>query len=271
MVVFQAIVAVASVEGCKQAKLVEYPKPSMDTLRKWAPVNIFFCLMLFTGMASLQFNSVPIVTVFKNVTNIVTAIGDYFLFQNKSEGLVIAAFSVMLFGALAAAWNDIEITSLGLFWMVANCLSSSGYVLYMKHATNSVKLPKFGMVMVNNLLCMAFLLPVAFVRGEISIFLETDSMHTASFFMKNIFAGGVGFFLNFASLNCVAATGPSTYAMVGALNKVPVSILGYFLFDNVVSAEAWFFIAISLCGGFLYSYAKIRTIRQEAEDRQEAK
>ena len=242
---------------------IEYPPINVDTAKQWAPVNLFFCGMLFTGMASLQTNSVPMVTVFKNITNVMTTAGDYFLFGNKPEMLVGAAFGVMLLGAVAAAWNDISVTTTGLFWMLANCVCTSGYVLYMKFATQHVKLSKFGMVLINNVLCTVFLLPVALVMGQVNLVSETPQLHTIDYAFKNLFAGFVGFFLNFASLNCVQATGPTTYAILGSLNKVPVAFLGYALFDSVIDSETWCYIAVSLCGGFLYSYAKIQTSRSK--------
>jgi GDP-mannose transporter len=247
------------VEVCRLLEFVEYPPLTRQTAREWAPVNIFFCLMLFTGMSSLETNSVPMVTVFKNVTNIITAAGDLFFFGGRPEPLALAAFAVMLLGAVAAARNDMYVTTTGLFWMVANCMSTSGYVLYMKFATKHIKMSKFGMVYVNNLLCIAFLLPVAFTMGEVSTFLKTEGIHSFEYAVKNAFAGFVGFFLNFASLNCVSVTGPSTYAIVGSLNKVPVAIIGYLLFDNEISGQTWFFIGVSMFGGFLYSYAQIRS------------
>lgn len=259
LVVMQAAVAVFCVDLCKRLGWVDYPKFSWKTAKQWAPVNIFFCLMLFTGMASLQFNSVPMVTIFKNVTNITTTAGDYFFFGNKPEFLVLVAFGIMLGGAVAAAWNDISISFVGLFWMFLNCLSTSGYVIYMKHATKTVELSKFGMVFYNNVLCVAFLLPVAMARGETQVFLTTPAIHTPDYFTKNLFAGMVGFLLNFASLNCVSVTGPTTYAIIGSLNKIPVAILGFLVFDSVISQETWFFIAVSMCGGFLYSYAKLKS------------
>jgi GDP-mannose transporter len=199
------------------------------------------------------------VTIFKNVTNITTTAGDYIFFGNKAEFLVLVAFGIMLGGAVAAAWNDISISYIGLFWMVLNCLATSGYVIYMKHATKTVELSTWGMVFYNNVLCVLFLLPVAVVRGETQIFLTTPAIQTPDYFTKNLFAGMAGFLLNFASLNCVAVTGPTTYAIVGSLNKIPVAILGYIIFDSVISEETWFFIAISMFGGFLYSYAKLRS------------
>lgn len=40
----------------------------------------------------------------------------------------------------------------GYFWMSANCFATASYVLTMKFATRTMKLPKFGMVFYNNLL-----------------------------------------------------------------------------------------------------------------------
>lgn len=261
LVVFQAIVAVICVETSKFLKWVEYPDLTLKTVKLWVPVNLFFCAMLFTGMASLQHNSVPMVTIFKNITNIMVAAGDFFFFKTYVDNLVILSFVITLLGAIAAAKNDISSSLIGLFWMAANCISTAGYVLYMKFATKTVKLSKFGMVFVNNVLCVVFLLPAAMMRGEVNAFLQTPALHTWDYYSKNFMAGFMGFFLNFAALNCVAATGPTTYAVVGSLNKVPVALIGYFMFDNAITPQTWFFICVALAGGFLYSYAKIRSSR----------
>mmetsp|Transcript_18329 Transcript_18329/g.26328 ORF Transcript_18329/g.26328 Transcript_18329/m.26328 type:complete len:343 (-) Transcript_18329:207-1235(-) len=261
LVVFQAIMAVVCVEFCKRLKWVEYPAFSMRTARLWAPVNILFCLMLVTGMGSLQHNSVPMVTIFKNITNMVVTIGDYFMFGNKAGSLVFLAFAIMLSGAVASVMSEESATWVGILFMVANCMITASYILYMKVATKTVKLSKFGMVFYNNILCTLFLLPIAIFRGEVTTFLQTADLHSTDYLSKNIFAGFIGFFLNFASLNFVAAAGPTTYAIVGSVNKVPVAILGYLLFDDVINLQTWFFITLSMCGGFLYSYAKIRASR----------
>jgi GDP-mannose transporter len=257
LVVFQAVIAVVAVSFSKMMGWVDYPSFNMKVAMQWAPVNIAFCAMLFTGMASLQYNSVPMVTIFKNITNIVVSAGDLYFFGTKVESLVMVAFGVMLGGAVFAAKNDMTVTVHGLFWMVANCLATAGYILYMKFATKNVKLSKFGMVFYNNVLCTVFMLPVTLYNGEMKVFMASEKIHTFDYAWRNGFAGFVGFFLNFASLNCVSYTGPTTYAIVGSLNKVPVAILGWIIFDSKISPQTWFFIAVSMCGGFLYSYAKI--------------
>jgi len=221
----------------------------------------FFCGMLVSGMASFHHNSVPMVTVFKNITNILVAFGEYILFGNKPEQLVIIAFSIMLVGAITATGNDFTASFVGIFWMTINCFTTGGYILYMNFATKTIKLPKFGMVFYNNILCLLFLLPVSIINGELKLFLNTEDIQTLNYYIKNVFAGLVGFFLNFASLNCVSTTGPTTYAIIGATNKIPIIFLGYILFDDKVQPVTWVFIFVSMLGGFLYSYAKLKTIR----------
>lgn len=193
-----------------------------------------------------------------------TTIGDCIIYGASVEFLVIAAFGVMLAGAVMAARNDTDVTQTGLFWMLANCLCTSGYVLYLKFATKSVKLSKFGMVFYNNVLCTLFLFPVSVMNGEFATFMGTKAIHTMDYAVKNAFAGFVGFFLNFASLNCVAQTGPTTYAMIGSLNKVPIAIVGYLIFDESISEKTWTFIAISLAGGILYTIAKLRAGKKKS-------
>lgn len=67
---------------------------------------------------------------------------DYVFFNKPSDGLTKLAFGVMLTGAIAASYKDMHITFVGIFWMFANCLFTAGYVLYMKFATQTVKLSK---------------------------------------------------------------------------------------------------------------------------------
>lgn len=80
IILFQCLVAVVLVEGAKFFKVVEYPSFSLKTARAWLPLNLLFIGMLVTGFLSLVFVSVPIVTVFKNLTNLITVSGDAYLY-----------------------------------------------------------------------------------------------------------------------------------------------------------------------------------------------
>lgn len=83
VILFQCIIAVVLVEGAKMFKIVEYPAFSWKTAKSWLPLNILFIGMLVTGFLSLVYVSVPIVTVFKNLSNLVTVTGDCYIFGER--------------------------------------------------------------------------------------------------------------------------------------------------------------------------------------------
>ena len=80
IILAQCIVAVVLVETARILKLVEYQGLSWPLVKQWLPLNFIFIAMLFTGFLSLVYISVPMVTIFKNVTNLFTVFGDWYLF-----------------------------------------------------------------------------------------------------------------------------------------------------------------------------------------------
>jgi GDP-mannose transporter len=80
---------------------------------------------------------------------------------------------------------------------------------------------RFGMVFYNNLLSATIILPLCFMKGELGALFNPEIM-TPNFIMMNVIAGFLGFYLNFASLWCVAATSATTYAIVGKCNLLLV-------------------------------------------------
>ena len=112
------------------------------------------------------------------------------------------------------------------------------------------------MVFYNNFLSIGFLLPLCIALGEIPA-LSNPKIMTPYFIAMNTAAGLLGFYLNFASLWCVAATSATTYAIVGSLNKIPVTIFGFVAFNAKVTNEGLVFITMATLGGLLYAYAKL--------------
>ena len=264
VIAFQCLVAVILVEVAKAYKYVDYPSFDMKTAQSWIPLNLLFISMLCTEFLSLVYNNVPMVTVCKNLSNFFTIMGDYYFFGERVSQLTLASVSIMTMGAIYAGFNDLGFSMIGYLWMLLNCLSTSGYVLYMRFASTNIKLPKFGMVFYNNLLSMVILSPLIVIMGEIPALLDPEVM-TPSFIISNIAAGFLGFYLNFASLWCVSTTSATTYAIFGSLNKVPITVLGFFLFDAALTREGVWGIIIATCGGFLYAYSKIRGAKPKAK------
>jgi GDP-mannose transporter len=126
----------------------------------------------------------------------------------------------------------------------------------MRYASTSIRLTRFGMVFYNNLLCSVLLIPLVIYFDEISL-LKNPEIMNRQFIVMNVIAGVLGFYLNFASLRCVAETSASTYAIAGSLCKIPVTVFGVLLFNTPLTPRGISFISMSIFGGLIYAYSKL--------------
>jgi GDP-mannose transporter len=105
--------------------------------------------MIYTGAKALQFLSVPVYTIFKNLTIIVIAYGEVLWFGGSVTPLTLLSFGLMVLSSVVAAWADIQaaidsvghssessaaISTLnaGYAWMSFNVFCSAAYVLGMR-------------------------------------------------------------------------------------------------------------------------------------------
>lgn len=104
--------------------------------------------MIYTGAKALQFLSVPVYTIFKNLTIIVIAYGEVLWFGGSVTPLTLLSFGLMVLSSVVAAWADIQAAidgvhsaetstalatlNAGYAWMGMNVVCTSLYVLGMR-------------------------------------------------------------------------------------------------------------------------------------------
>jgi GDP-mannose transporter len=114
--------------------------------------------MIYTSTKAIAFLSIPVYTIFKNLTIILIAYGEVLWFGGAAvTGLALFSFGLMVLSSIVAAWADIQhalanhasateasdkISTLnaGYVWMMLNCFCSAAFVLYMR---KRIKLTNF--------------------------------------------------------------------------------------------------------------------------------
>lgn len=266
VVAVQAAVAVIVLEIAKAQKVIQYDPYNSEIAKKWAPVTFFFVAMLYTGTQATAGLPIHIVTVFKNVTNIIIVSGEFHFFGEKVGSLVIASLVIMLIGAMMASYSDVgggkasASTASGYFWMFLNCAMTAGYVLYMRYATakSSLKISRFGMVFYNNLIALPLLAPQMLVNGELFTVWTDPLLSNINFNALLFLSGIIGVGLNLASFWCVSVTSATTYATVGGLNKIPTTFIGVLLLGEQLKPDTAIYVTFGMIGGILYGYAKFK-------------
>lgn len=109
--------------------------------------------MIYTCVKTLQFISVPVYTIFKNLAIIVIAYGEVFLFGSTVSPLALLAFALMILSSVVAGWADIQsaisasdstaLSTLnsGYIWMGLNVICSAAYSLGMN---KGIKITEFS-------------------------------------------------------------------------------------------------------------------------------
>jgi len=122
------------------------------------PVSLLLVGMIYTGTKAIQYLSIPVYTIFKNLTIIITAYGEVLWFGGSVTRLTLFSFGLIVLSSIVAAWADIQhalqnyghssteastkISTLnaGYMWMLINCFCTSSYVLGMR---KRIKLTNF--------------------------------------------------------------------------------------------------------------------------------
>ena len=156
----QSVVCIVAIQTCKTASIINFRDFNTDEARKWFPISVLLIGMIYTSTKAMQYLSIPVYTIFKNLTIILIAYGEVLWFGGSVTGMALLSFGLMVLSSVIAAWADIQhaLTSYGgdaatgeaaqkiatlnsgYIWMLLNCFCSAAYVLGMR---KRIKLTNF--------------------------------------------------------------------------------------------------------------------------------
>jgi len=285
----QSTVCVACVTFSKWTGLISFRDFDMVDAKKWFPISFLLVLVIYTGSKSLQFLSIPVYTIFKNLTIILIAYGEVIWFGGRVTGLTLVSFVLMVVSSIIAAWADIAHTlsslssswssidptsgattfkpadtvmgnlNAGYAWMLINCLVTAAYVLAMRKRIKVTGFKDWDSMFYNNLLSI----PVLAVFSIIVEDWGSDNLQknfppeTRNFLLFAIaFSGAAAVFISYTTAWCVRTTSSTTYSMVGALNKLPVAASGMIFFGDPVTLGSVSAVSAGFVAGIVYAVAK---------------
>ncbi|XP_057738999.1 GDP-mannose transporter GONST1 [Arachis stenosperma] len=265
LMLYQNFISVVIVATLSLLGLVSTEPLTWKLIKVWLPVNVIFVGMLVTSMFSLKYINVAMVTVLKNVTNVITALGEMYLFNKQHDNRVWTALFLMIISAVTGGITDLSFNATGYAWQTLNCFLTASYSLTLrrvmdtaKQVTKSGDLNEFSMVLLNNTLSMPLGIFLILVFNEVDYLLTTPLLRLPSFWMVMTLSGFLGLGISFSSMWFLHQTGATTYSLVGSLNKIPLSVAGILLFHVPTSLQNSASIFFGLLAGVFFARAKIR-------------
>ncbi|WOO81478.1 GDP-mannose transporter 1 [Vanrija pseudolonga] len=277
LLAIQSTVCVLAVVTVKRMGLITFRDFDVKDAKAWWPISALLVAVIYTGSKSLQFLSIPV--IFKNLTIILIAYGEVFMFSGVVTGLTLCSFSLMVGSSVIAYLTDdggdaakasIGGFNVGYLWMAANCLFSAAYVLFMRKRIKVTGFKDWDSMFYNNLLSIPFLVISSLLFenwGVESLSKNFPADNRAVLLSAITFSGAAAVFISYSTAWCVRICGSTTYSMVGALNKLPVAASGMLFFGNAVTVGSVSAILVGGVAGIVYAVAKTNQARIEAANK----
>ncbi|EAT83417.1 GDP-mannose transporter [Parastagonospora nodorum] len=275
----QSVVCVTAISICKAAGLITYRDFNTDEAKKWFPISLLLIGMIYTGTWALKYLSIPVYTIFKNLTIILIAYGEVLWFGGSVTPMTLFSFGLMVLSSIIAAWADIQhalnsfgqqseaanealsTMHAGYLWMAFNCVCSATYLLSMRKRIKLTNFKDYDTMYYNNLLTIPILLVASILvedwsSANIQKNFPPEQRNTV--IMVMVISGMSTVFISYTSAWAVRVTSSTTYSMVGALNKLPIAISGLVFFDAPVTFGSVSAIFVGFVSGIVYAVAKVR-------------
>ncbi|KAH6850211.1 GDP-mannose transporter [Chaetomium sp. MPI-CAGE-AT-0009] len=281
----QSLVCTIAILLSRQTGLIKNLAPfDSNKAKKWFPVSLLLVSMIYTGANALQYLSVPVYTIFKNLTIIVIAYGEVLWFGGSVTPLMLLSFGLMVLSSVVAAWADIQAAidgvghsaetsaalatlNAGYAWMGLNVVCTSSYLLGMRKVIKKMNFKDYDSMFYNNLLTIPVLVVCSLLVEDWSSenLAKNFPIETRNKLMIGmIYSGLAAIFISYCSAWCIRVTSSTTYSMVGALNKLPIAISGLIFFDAPITFGSITAIAVGFVSGLVFAWAKVRQKAQEA-------
>ncbi|GAA5860375.1 hypothetical protein JCM8547_003482 [Rhodosporidiobolus lusitaniae] len=272
LLTIQSVVCVGCVVTAKRLGVITFRDWDANDARKWFPISFLLVSVIYTGSKSLQYLSVPVYTIFKNLTIILIAYGEVLWFGGSVTPLTLGSFALMVVSSLMAAspdllaWiNGVEIakvpgqSSAGYVWMMINCFVSAGYVLAMRKRIKVTNFKDWDSMFYNNLLSIPVLVFFSIIFEDWSganLVKNFPEETRSSLLSLMAFSGAAAVFISYCTAWTVRTTSSTTFSMVGALNKLPVAASGILFFGDPATFANVSSIFVGFVAGLVYSVAK---------------
>ncbi|ROW17462.1 hypothetical protein VPNG_00635 [Cytospora leucostoma] len=276
----QSIVCIGAILICKKLGMITNLAPfDKEKAKRWYPISLLLVGMIYTSTKSLQFLSVPVYTIFKNLTIIVIAYGEVLWFGGEVTPMALLSFGLMVLSSVIAAWADIQAAltggydsnvsvstlNAGYAWMGMNVFCTASYVLTMRKVIKKMNFKDWDSMFYNNLLTIPTLIVASLIFEDwstenLTLNFPEDSRNALIAGM--IYSGLAAIFISYCSAWCIRVTSSTTYSMVGALNKLPIAISGLVFFAAPVTFGSVSAIFLGFISGIVYAWAKVRASEQ---------
>jgi drug/metabolite transporter (DMT)-like permease len=233
-------------------------------LLRWCIVPVIYAAMLNSSLLGYQYLSLSLVTVFRNLSPLVTMMVEGAIMDAKDAPTVtppvVGSLMMMVAGAVMFAHGQVESTKIGLCIVALNTLLAIGDRLLQRRllVAECKDLPLSACMVLNNTLGMVPTLIMAFTMHEVQGY-EAHRAHWTdpATLVLVALSGCMGMGIGFSGLMCQKVMTATSFQVLQNSSKLAVVVSGVYIFgDSMASPSCASGMALSLLGSLFYGFAR---------------
>ncbi|WKX95209.1 hypothetical protein Q1695_012011 [Nippostrongylus brasiliensis] len=269
----QMVATVAVLFVARTLRIVSFPAFDSTIPRKIMPLPLLFVLNLVSGLGGTKLINLPMFTVLRRFSILMTMVLEYVILGVKASRAVKISVCLMIVGSIIAALFDLTFDLWGYTLIGLNDICTAGLGVYTKQKLEAKELGKYGLMFYNSLFMLIPTFALVCYTGDTDkalTFMVSDEM-TPSVWMCFIVSCLCGFVLNYSLVLCTHFNSALTTTCVGPIKNLFVTYAGMFSSGDYVFQWTNFIgINVSVMGSMLYTYVTFRAKSKLPWNRQRA-
>ncbi|KAL4630085.1 UDP-N-acetylglucosamine/UDP-glucose/GDP-mannose transporter isoform X1 [Arapaima gigas] len=224
------------------------------------PLPLLYVGNHITGLASTKKLSLPMFTVLRKFTILMTMVLESRILRKSFPLHLICSVLAIVFGALVAASSDLAFDLEGYTFILLNDLCTAASGVYTKKKLGVEGLGKYGVIFYNACIIVVPTLLASLYTGDLKKVMAFEFWLSFMFVFYFLVSCIMGFILMYSVMLCSHYNSALTTTVIGAIKNVAVAYIGMFVGGDYVFS--WMnFIGLNICmlGGLTYSYLTFRS------------
>uniref|UniRef100_A0A667ZQC1 UDP-N-acetylglucosamine/UDP-glucose/GDP-mannose transporter-like n=1 Tax=Myripristis murdjan TaxID=586833 RepID=A0A667ZQC1_9TELE len=246
----QMITTIVILYSAKMNKTVQFQDFDRSIFFKIFPLPLLHVGNHMTGLASTKKLSLPMFTVLRKFTILMTMILEHTKMKNKFlKSMQLRVLSSFAVGA------DLAFDAEGYTFILLNDAFTAASGVYTKKKLGSEGLGKYGVLFYNSLIIVIPTLLASVFTGDLHKAITFEDWVKGTFIFCFLMSCIMGFLLMYSIVLCSHYNSALTTTVVGAIKNVAVAYIGIFVGgDYLFSWTNFLGLTICMSGGIVYSY-----------------
>ncbi|XP_029115344.1 UDP-N-acetylglucosamine/UDP-glucose/GDP-mannose transporter isoform X2 [Scleropages formosus] len=232
--------------AAKMNQNIHFQDFDRSILYKIFPLPLLYVGNHITGLASTKKLSLPMFTVLRKFTILMTMILESRILRKSFSVNLICSVLAIVFGALVAASSDLAFDLEGYTFILLNdvCTAASG--VYTKKKVGVEGLGKYGVLFYNACIIVIPTLLASSYTGDLKKVISFELWLSFAFTFYFLISCIMGFILMYSIVLCSHYNSALTTTVIGAIKNVAVAYIGMFVGGDYIFS--WInFIGLNIC------------------------